>query len=53
MAGASKKTEAIKKLDLLTDIEMLLMVQKAVRSELCHDILRYVKTNNRYMEDQD
>ena len=47
MVSASKKVEV--KLDLLTDIEMLLMVQKALRSEKCHHILQYVKTNNIYI----
>ena len=51
MVSAWKKVEV--KLDLLTDIEMLLMVQKALRSGKCHHILQYVKTNNIYMEDHD
>ena len=36
-----KKTKI--KLDLLTDIDMLLMVEKAVRGGICHSIYRYAK----------
>ena len=41
MASALKKIKV--KLDLLTDIDMLLMVQRAVRTEICQDIHQYVK----------
>ena len=46
-----KKTKV--KLDLLTDIDMLLMVEKSTRGRICHAIQRYVKTNNKYMKDFD
>ena len=46
-----KKTEV--KLELLTDIDMLLMVEKGIRDEICHAIYRYVKTNNKYMKNYD
>ena len=46
-----KKTEV--KLDLLTDIDMLLMVEKGIRREICNSIYRYSKTNNKYMKDYD
>ena len=39
------------KLDLLTDIDMLLMVEKGIRGGICHSIYQYVNTNNKYMED--
>ena len=39
------------KLNLLTDIDMLLMVEKGIRRGICHSIYRYVNTNNKYMED--
>ena len=42
-----KKTEV--ELELLTDIDMLLMVEKAIRGRICHAIHRYAKTNNKYM----
>ena len=37
------------KLDLLTDIEMILMVEKGIEGGTCHPIHRYVKANNKYM----
>ena len=42
---ASKKTKL--KLDLLTDIGMLLMVQKGIRGGIYHSIHRYAKANNK------
>ena len=41
------------RLDLLTDIDRLLMVEKCIREQICHAIHRYVKTNNKYMKDYD
>ena len=43
-----KKTE--EKLELLTDIDMLLMVEKEIRGGICHAIPN-VKANNKYMKD--
>ena len=41
------------KLELLTDFDMLLMVEKGTRGGICHAIHRYVKINNRYMKNFD
>ena len=47
--GCLKKTEV--RLELLTDIGMLLMVEKGIRGGICHGIHRYAKVNNKYMKD--
>ena len=48
---ALKKDEVT--LELLTDIDMLLMVRKRKRGEKCHAIHRYAKANNEYIKDYD
>ena len=44
-----KKAEV--KLELLTDVGMLLMVEKGIKGELYHAMHRYAKANNKYMKD--
>ena len=44
-----KKTEV--KLELLTDVDMLLMVEKGIKGRIYHAIHRYAKANNKYMKD--
>ena len=46
--AALKKTKS--KLDLLTDIYMLLMAEKGIRGGICHSIYQYAKPNNKYMK---
>ena len=46
-----KKTNV--KLELLTDYDMLLMVEEGIRGGICHSIHRYAKANNKYMKDYD
>ena len=39
------------KVDLLTDIDISLMVEKGLRGRMCHSIYRYAKANSKYMKD--
>ena len=51
MASLLKKTE--KKLELITDSDILLMAEKGIRGGICHAIHRYAKANNKYMKNYD
>ena len=46
-----KKTEI--KLELLTDYEMLLMIEEGIRGEMYQSTHRYTKANNKYMKKYD
>ena len=46
--AALKKTKV--KLDLLTDINMLLLVEKCIRGRICHSIYWYAKANSKYVK---
>ena len=43
-----KKTKI--ELELLTDYDMLLMVEEEIRGGICHSIHRYAKANNKYIK---
>ena len=45
--AALKKTKV--KLDLLTNINMLLMVEEGIKWGICHSIYRYAKASNKIM----
>ena len=46
--SSSKKTEI--KLEVLSDIDMLLMVEKRIRGGICHASYRHAKADNKYMK---
>ena len=50
-ACLKKKTGV--ELELLTDYDMLLMIEEGIRGGICHAVHRYAKANNEYMKDYD
>ena len=52
MASSTKKKTKVE-LELLTNIDMLLMVEKRIRGVIYHSIKRYAKANNKYVKDYD
>ena len=49
--AALKKTKV--ELELLTDIDIFLLVEKEIRRKIFHSIKGYAKANNKYMKDYD
>ena len=41
------------KLELLTNIDMLLMIVKGIQGGICHGVHRYAKANNKYIKKYD
>ena len=48
MTSMFKKTNI--KLELLTDYDMLLMVEEGIRGGICHSIHIHARPNNKYMK---
>ena len=49
MTDVFKETKV--EIELLTDVDVLLMVEKGIRGGMCHAVHVYVKANNKYMKD--
>ena len=52
MASSFKKDNKVK-LDLLTDVDMLLMLKKCIQGGIWNSVYRYAKTKNKCMKDYD
>ena len=46
-----KKTEI--ELELITDLDMFLMVEEGIKSGMCHAVHRYAKADSKYMKNYD
>ena len=51
MGSLFKKTEI--ELELLTDNDMLLMIEKGIRGRISHAMYRYATANNKYRKNYD
>ena len=48
MASLFKENRS--KFELITDVDMLLMIGKGIRGGICHSVYRHAKANNKYMK---
>ena len=39
------------KLELVTDVDILLMIEKGIRGGICHFVRRHAMANNKYMKE--
>ena len=42
-----------KKIELITDVDMLLMIEKGIKRGICHSVYRHAKANSKYMKIHD
>ena len=52
MASMFEKKTGVE-LELLTDYDMLLMIEEGTRAEICHAVHRHAKANNKYTKNYD
>ena len=53
LASQAALKKAKVKLNFLSDINMLLMLEKVIRGGIYHSTYRYAKANNKYIKDYD
>ena len=51
--GKPVKKKTGVKLELITDYDMLLMIEKGIRGRICEATQKYAKANNKYMKNYD
>ena len=53
LAGQAALKEKKVKLDLLTDVDMLIMVEKRISFGICFTVYQYATAKNKFMNDYD